>query len=234
MANIELEQALLGATLADAYHLNRIKTLRPEHFFDAGQIPTPLILKHRFDADPALHDFGGGAYLGKLMASSIAVLDARDCEQQIISLWRGRKLGKAWQDGIAMLFTCTAEEAAAIALTARNAATNPSSTYPSSPPATSPLANRPPKYFHWSAANSARNTARLSNTPATRYAPPRLVITTRPTVRLSPPCRMPSIPQSERFVTAKLRRRQHFRLRCRLSRDNLISSTGITVSRFSP
>jgi replicative DNA helicase len=39
LANIELEQSLLGAVLSEPYHLARIKNLRADHFFEAKPQP---------------------------------------------------------------------------------------------------------------------------------------------------------------------------------------------------
>src|SRR3954464_8957036 len=86
-ANIEAEQALLGAILVNnAAHGRVADFLLPEHFAEAvhgriyervgklierGQIANPVTLKNVFDQDGALAEIGGAAYLGRLAASVI-------------------------------------------------------------------------------------------------------------------------------------------------------------------
>jgi replicative DNA helicase len=128
LANIEMEQALLGAILADNSHMHGIRALRAEHFFEPvhqrifeaittrtanGGVASPTLLRHNFDNDEALRDIGGGRYLGKLAAAAFHVFDPLDFEREIISLWRGRQLREVWQRGIGALEQGRIEEAAA-------------------------------------------------------------------------------------------------------------------------
>lgn len=106
--NIEAEQALLGAILVNngAYH--RISEfLLPEHFADPvhgrifaaiaklierGQIADPLTLKNLFDQDGALAEIGGAAYLARLAASVVTIINAADYGQTIHDLHLRRQL----------------------------------------------------------------------------------------------------------------------------------------------
>jgi replicative DNA helicase len=106
--NNEAEQALLGALLAqnDAYH--RVSSfLKPEHFADGvhgriyaaigklieqGQIANPVTLKHVFDRDGALTEIGGAAYLARLAAAVVTIINAEDYGRTIHACWEGRRL----------------------------------------------------------------------------------------------------------------------------------------------
>ncbi len=106
--NIEAEQALLGALLVNNEALQHIgDQLRASHFyeplhqriFDAihkfnskGQIANPVTLKHYFDQDEALSDIGGGAYLTKLAASAVTVINIADYSHMIYDLALKRSL----------------------------------------------------------------------------------------------------------------------------------------------
>lgn len=106
--NIEAEQALLGALLVNNEALQHIgDQLRAEHFFeplhvrifeaiqkfhDKGLIANPITLKHYFDQDAALADIGGGAYLAKLAAAAITVINIGDYSQTIYDLALKRQL----------------------------------------------------------------------------------------------------------------------------------------------
>jgi replicative DNA helicase len=107
-ANVEAEQALLGAILVNNDALQHIgDSLRAEHFyeplhrriFDAihkfngkGQIANPVTLKHYFDQDEALSDIGGGAYLAKLAAAAVTVINIADYSHMIYDLALKRQL----------------------------------------------------------------------------------------------------------------------------------------------
>jgi replicative DNA helicase len=107
-ANIDAEQALLGALLVNNDSLQHIgDQLRAEHFYeklhsrifeaihkfhDKGLIANPVTLKHFFDQDEALADIGGGAYLAKLAAAAITVINISDYAQMIYDLALKRNL----------------------------------------------------------------------------------------------------------------------------------------------
>jgi replicative DNA helicase len=106
--NIEAEQALLGAILVNNDAYGRVSDfLRPEHFaegvhgriFEAirklaerGQIANPVTLKGVFDQDDALAEIGGGAYLGRLAASVVTIINAEDYGRTIYDLHLRRQL----------------------------------------------------------------------------------------------------------------------------------------------
>jgi len=107
-SNIEAEQSLLGALLVNNDALQHLgDNLRAEHFYeplhsrifeaiqkfhDKGQIANPVTLRHYFDQDEALADIGGGAYLAKLAASAITVINIGDYSRMIYDLALKRQL----------------------------------------------------------------------------------------------------------------------------------------------
>jgi replicative DNA helicase len=115
-SHIEAEQGVLGAILARNDTLFQLPAdLRAEHFYEPlhqriftvaceaiekGHTVDALMLRKRFDGDPALADIGGGAYLAKLVGASFAVMDAPACARQIIDLAERRKIIAACQQAI--------------------------------------------------------------------------------------------------------------------------------------
>ena len=92
--NVEAEQGLLAALLVNnkAYELVADR-LKPEHFADAvhgrifdaigtlidrGRVANAVTLKGIFDADGALSEIGGAAYLARLQASVITIINVLD------------------------------------------------------------------------------------------------------------------------------------------------------------
>src|ERR671927_1056026 len=91
-ANIEAEQALLGAILVNNAAQARVaEFLLPEHFANAvhgriyaaisrlierGQIANPVTLKNLFDQDGALQEIGGAQYLARLAESAVTIINA--------------------------------------------------------------------------------------------------------------------------------------------------------------
>lgn len=106
--NIDAEQALLGALLVNNMALQHIgDQLKAEHFYeplhcrifeaiqkfhDKGLIANPVTLKHYFDQDQALADIGGGAYLAKLAAAAVTVINISDYSHMIYDLALKRQL----------------------------------------------------------------------------------------------------------------------------------------------
>jgi len=106
--NIEAEQALLGAILVNNTTLQRVGDfLLPIHFyhpahqriFDAmvrlierGQIADPVTLRGFFDQDGSLVDIGGGAYLGRLAASVVTIINAGEYGRTIYDAYIRRQL----------------------------------------------------------------------------------------------------------------------------------------------
>src|SRR6187551_2301982 len=100
--NIEAEAALLGALMIDNRLVEDIQLrLKPHHFFeplhgrvyeailrmtDKNMVANPVTLKPIFDADEAMKEIGGPAYLAQLTGSGAAVIGARDFAAQIYDL----------------------------------------------------------------------------------------------------------------------------------------------------
>ena len=100
--NIEAEAALLGALMIDNRLVEDVQLkLRPDHFFeplhariyeailrmtDSNRVANPVTLKPLFDADEAMKEVGGPAYLAQLTGSGAAVIGARDFASQIYDL----------------------------------------------------------------------------------------------------------------------------------------------------
>ena len=100
--NVEAEAALLGALMIDNRLVEDVQLkLRPDHFFeplhgriyeailrmtDANRVANPVTLRPLFEADEAMKEVGGPAYLAQLTGSGAAVIGARDFAQQIYDL----------------------------------------------------------------------------------------------------------------------------------------------------
>ena len=100
--NVEAEAALLGALMIDNRLVEDVQLkLQPHHFFeplhgrvyeailrltDKNMIANPVTLKPLFDADEAMREVGGPAYLAQLTGSGAAVIGARDFAAQIYDL----------------------------------------------------------------------------------------------------------------------------------------------------
>ena len=113
-ANIEAEQALLGAILTNNEQLQRVGDLLSEvHFYqpvhqrifaairnynDKGMIASPVTLKHYFEQDDDLSELGGGGYLMQLASSAIHVINIRDYADMICDLSIKRELINVGED----------------------------------------------------------------------------------------------------------------------------------------
>ena len=107
-SNIEAEQALLGVLLVNNEAIQYIgDQIRAEHFYeplhsrifeaiqkfiDKGLVANPVTLRHYFDQDEALKEIGGGAYLAKLAAAAITVINVADYSKMIYDLALKRQL----------------------------------------------------------------------------------------------------------------------------------------------
>ncbi|OJW69883.1 MAG: replicative DNA helicase [Sphingomonadales bacterium 63-6] len=107
-ANIEAEAAFIGAILIDNRVIEELSTpLRPDHFFepvhqriyervltllDRGAVVTPVTLRPYFEADEALKELGGVAYLARLTADGQGLLAPRELAAQIYDLALLREL----------------------------------------------------------------------------------------------------------------------------------------------
>src|SRR5207248_8718075 len=115
-ANIEAEQALLGAILVNNTAHSRVaEFLAPEHFGNAvhgriyaaigrlierGQIANPVTLKNLFDQDGALAEIGVAQYLVRLAASVVTIINAEDYGRQIHDLYLRRQLITIGEDTV--------------------------------------------------------------------------------------------------------------------------------------
>ena len=100
--NIEAEAALLGALMLDNRLVEDVQLkLRADHFFeplhgrifdgilrltDRNMVANPVTLKPLFEADEAMKEVGGPAYLAQLTGSGAAIIGARDFAAQIYDL----------------------------------------------------------------------------------------------------------------------------------------------------
>jgi replicative DNA helicase len=106
--NLEAEQALLGAILVNNRAYDGVaEFLKAEHFADPvngrvyaacaraierGEQASPITLKRSFDKDEALQDAGGAAYLVRLAASVVTVVNAADYGREIRDCFIRRSL----------------------------------------------------------------------------------------------------------------------------------------------
>ena len=106
--NFEAEQALLGSILVNNAAYQRVaEFLRPEHFADPahgklydslsrlierGQVVSAVTLKTYVEQDPAMKEAGGAAYLARLAAASVHVIDAAAFGRAVHDLYLRRQL----------------------------------------------------------------------------------------------------------------------------------------------
>ncbi len=107
-ANLQAEQALLGALLANNRAFERVADfLAPEHFADpihgriyqavkrrveAGQLADAITLKAEFEHSGVLQEVGGIAYLGQLLAAMVGIINAGEYGRAIYDAWVRRQL----------------------------------------------------------------------------------------------------------------------------------------------
>lgn len=107
LANIDAEQALLGAILVNNSAMPYLGQLKPEHFHEAihqrifsaigevyaqGKTANPITLRHYFDQDGALAEIGGGEYLARLAAAAVTVINVTDFADIIHDLHTRRSM----------------------------------------------------------------------------------------------------------------------------------------------
>ncbi len=125
--NLEAEAALLGALMIDNRLVEDVMLkLRPEHFHeplhgriyekildlsDRNMVATPVTLKPLFDADVAMAEVGGTAYLARLTEQSAALIAARDFAQQIYDLALLREMIRVGREMAAGAFDTAADVA---------------------------------------------------------------------------------------------------------------------------
>lgn len=107
-ANLEAEQALLGALLTNNRAYDRVSDfLTGAHFanqvngriYDAiarrienGQLADPVTLRAELENSGILNDVGGMAYLAKLLTSMVGIINAGDYGRAIHDAWIRRQL----------------------------------------------------------------------------------------------------------------------------------------------
>ncbi len=107
-ANLQAEQALLGALLANNRAYERVaEFLAAEHFADpihgrifqaiarrieAGQIADAITLKGEFEHSGLLEEVGGVGYLAQLLAAMVGIINAGDYGRTVHDAWIRRQL----------------------------------------------------------------------------------------------------------------------------------------------
>ncbi|MGA8198312.1 MAG: replicative DNA helicase [Acetobacteraceae bacterium] len=107
-SNVQAEQALLGALLANNRAYERVSEfLVPEHFADpihgriyqaiarrveAGQLADAVTLKAEFEHSGDLEEVGGTAYLAQLLTAMVGIINAGEYGRAIHDAWLRRQL----------------------------------------------------------------------------------------------------------------------------------------------
>ncbi len=107
-SNIQAEQALLGALLANNRAFERVaEFLAAEHFadpvhgrifqairrrVDAGQLADAVTLRTEFEHNGVLDEVGGTAYLGQLLQAMVGIINAGEYGRAIHDAWLRRQL----------------------------------------------------------------------------------------------------------------------------------------------
>ena len=107
-SNLQAEQALLGALLANNKAYERVSEfLIPEHFADpihgrifqavsrrveAGQLADAVTLKAEFEHTGVLEEVGGVAYLAQLLSAMVGIINAGEYGRAIHDSWVRRQL----------------------------------------------------------------------------------------------------------------------------------------------
>lgn len=107
-ANMQAEQALLGALLANNRAYERVGEFLREHHFadplhgriykviaelvDAGRVADPITLRARFEGDADLEQTGGVGYLAQLLSAMVGIINAGDYGKLIVDCWLRREI----------------------------------------------------------------------------------------------------------------------------------------------
>ncbi|WP_428376960.1 replicative DNA helicase [Lichenicoccus sp.] len=107
-SNVQAEQALLGALLANNKAYDRVSEfLSPEHFADplhgrifqaitrrveAGQLADAITLRAEFEHSGLLDEVGGVVYLGQLLTAMVGIINAGEYGRAIHDAWLRRQL----------------------------------------------------------------------------------------------------------------------------------------------
>ncbi len=113
-ANVQAEQALLGALLTNNRAYDRVSDfLTGAHFADetngriydaisrrieAGQLADPVTLRAEFENTGVLDAVGGTSYLARLLTSMVGIINAADYGRVIHDAWIRRQLIDIGQD----------------------------------------------------------------------------------------------------------------------------------------
>jgi replicative DNA helicase len=120
-SNLEAEQALLGAILANNKAYERVsELLAAEHFADhvhrkiyqvcadlieAGRVADAVTLKARFSEDGILEEVGGTAYLTQLLTAMVGIINAPSYAKVIRDCWLRRRMIAVGEDMVNNAFT---------------------------------------------------------------------------------------------------------------------------------
>jgi replicative DNA helicase len=107
-SNLQAEQALLGALLANNRAYERVSEfLAPEHFADpvhgrifgaiarrieSGQLADAVTLKAEFEHSAALEEVGGVSYLAQLLTAMVGIINAGEYGRAVHDSWLRRQL----------------------------------------------------------------------------------------------------------------------------------------------
>jgi replicative DNA helicase len=107
-SNVQAEQALLGALLANNRAYERVSEfLAPDHFADpihgrifqaiarrieAGQLADAVTLKAEFEHSGVLEEVGGTAYLAQLLTAMVGIINAGEYGRTVHDAWLRRQL----------------------------------------------------------------------------------------------------------------------------------------------
>ncbi len=107
-SNLQAEQALLGALLANNKAYERVSDfLLPEHFadpihgrifqaiarrVDQGQLADAITLKAEFEHSAVLDEVGGTAYLAQLLSAMVGIINAGEYGRAVHDAWMRREL----------------------------------------------------------------------------------------------------------------------------------------------
>ncbi len=124
-SNLQAEQALLGALLANNKAYERVSEfLAPEHFADpihgriyqaivrrveAGQLADAVTLKAEFEHAGILEEVGGTAYLTQLLTAMVGIINAGDYGRAIHDTWLRRQLIEVGETVVNNAFGADAE-----------------------------------------------------------------------------------------------------------------------------
>src|SRR5829696_4055331 len=124
-SNLQAEQALLGALLANNKAYERVSEfLAPEHFADpvhgrifraiqrrveAGHLADVVTLRPEFEHSGELDEVGGPAYLAQLLSAMIGIINAGEYGRLVHDCWLRRQLVDVGEEVVNRAFGAEAE-----------------------------------------------------------------------------------------------------------------------------